>query len=112
MAFDAGDTMSRIMPNGTPDRERLAGLADVLERAHVAAARPQSRTVVVGEMVDLLCRSGRTDAAISLEKLWNDLTPRHPFLTMCMYSLDCFTGQADSDRLQRVCAEHSAVVHG
>ena len=37
-----------------------------------------------------LCRNGDIDAAIEVERIWDDLTSGLPFFTVCSYPIDCF----------------------
>ena len=61
-----------------------------------------------GEMVDVLWKRGRTDAAMSLELLWNRLAASHHFALLCGYSMGNFYKQID--QFQQVCSQHSHVL--
>ena len=72
----------------------------------------RKRTVLraYGEMVDLLWRQGRTEAAIELEVLWNKLALSFDFALLCGYAMGSFykqVGQLESIRIL-----HSHVING
>ncbi len=111
VAHDSSLALSRVMHGGRPDRDSLAEIVDDLERTRVAAAhRPTSRLTIVGDMSVALCRNGDVDAAIEVERIWDDLTTGLPFFTVCGYPVDCFE-HGGAELFGRVCAAHSAVTH-
>src|SRR6202795_1839014 len=111
VALDASETLAKIMLQGMPDGPRFAeivGGAIDRTRASVNTARPE--IAAFGEMVSLLWTEGKTDAAIRLEQLWNELANKHSFSLRCAYPVANFYGEENAQPLMRVCAEHSAVV--
>jgi hypothetical protein len=54
---------------------------------------------------------GNPEAALQLERVWDDLTRRLPFLTVCFYSTECFGEREDPAFFPDICAPHSAVCH-
>ncbi|MDX6470277.1 MAG: hypothetical protein QOF75_2080, partial [Gaiellaceae bacterium] len=100
---DAGETLAFIMDGGdTPSAAKfeaaVGGLLDRFPGKHVRA---------FGEMVDLLSRESKVDAAIALEELWNDLGRRRDFALLCGYSLNVFDREAQAGVLPHVCRTHS-----
>src|ERR1051326_9150614 len=70
VSSDAAETLSLFMVDGLPDPTRFAiVIGDIIERA--AKGRRQAR--IFGEMVALLWAEGKSQAALKLEELWNDL---------------------------------------
>lgn len=68
-------------------------------------------TVVVrayGEMVDVLWKQGRTEAAIQLEMLWNKLALKYSFALLCGYAMGSFYKQ--THRLDEIVAQHTTVI--
>jgi len=61
-----------------------------------------------GEMVDVLWKDGKSDAAIRLEILWNRLAARYGFALLCGYSMGNFYKQ--TDKFEDVCRQHAHVV--
>jgi CheY-like chemotaxis protein len=111
VAHDSAKAVSRAMHGGYPDRDVLTEMIDDLERSRVASAnRPDCRLNIVGDMNVSLCRNGDIEAAIEVERIWDDLTSGLPFFTVCSYPVDCFE-RVGAELFGRVCAEHGAVTH-
>lgn len=108
VALDAREVLDAFMLNGLPDPgafdDTVGGIID-----NILAGRPR-RTITraYGEMVDLLWREGRSDAAIRLELLWNKLAVTHSFALLCGYSMGNFYKQAE--KFQEVCAQHTQML--
>jgi DNA-binding NarL/FixJ family response regulator len=101
---DAADILSTVMVNGMPDQAlfstSLSGLIEaVSQRTHVE----HPRVAIFGECVGLLCDAGQPAAAISLEKIGNDLAQTHNLEILCAYPLP------QNGTLQSICAEHTTV---
>ena len=110
ISLDAADTLSTIMVNGLPDAVRFfEGVSGLIEAASKAAKAEHPRVVFCGERVGLLWAEGKTDAAIRLEQLCNDLAKEHGVDILCAYPLRSFHGEEDEHIFQTICAEHSAV---
>ena len=98
------------MVNGLPDPVRFfEGLSGLIEEASKAAKADHPRVAFCGECVGLLWAEGKTDAAIQIEQLGNDLAKRHEVDLLCAYPLSSIRGEEDEHALQSICAEHSAV---
>jgi DNA-binding NarL/FixJ family response regulator len=110
ISLDADDTLSTIMVNGLPDPVRFfEGLSGLIESAASAAKADHPRVAFCGECVGLLWAAGKTDAAIQIEQLANDLAKTHEVDLLCAYPLRSIHGPEDDQMFQRICAEHSAV---
>jgi hypothetical protein len=108
ISLDAVDTLSSIMVNGVPDPVRFsAGLGILIEAAAKLAGTEHPRLAIFGECVGLLFAEGNPNAAISLEKIGNDLLKAHNVNILCAYPLP--HGQEDDEVLKSICAEHTAV---
>ncbi|HLL22882.1 MAG TPA: MEDS domain-containing protein, partial [Kofleriaceae bacterium] len=94
--LDARATLDELLVGGMPD-------AALLERKVGELVRGPTR--VFGELVELLWRDNRADAALRLEQQWNALATRYGFHLLCAYSLT----SAASGRLRDICNEHAAV---
>jgi hypothetical protein len=64
---------------------------------------------VCGECDPPLWTLGNGEAAIRLEKLWNEIAKTHDVDILCGYPLGGFHSVSSSQIFQRICAEHSAV---
>jgi hypothetical protein len=97
------------MVDGRLNASRVAAVVDDLERRRLAVGSASGLTVV-GERAAVLCRDGKSEVAIELERLWHDLTRALPFLTVCVYPTEVFR-EGGPDLFLHVCAPHSAVCH-
>jgi KaiC/GvpD/RAD55 family RecA-like ATPase len=105
--LDAAATLSALTRHGDPDREQVEQqVAVLIER--MRAGRKRARVRIYGEMVDLLWKAGRADAALNLERMWNELASRYAFSLLCGYSVGNFYKQAT--QFPDICAEHTHVL--
>jgi FixJ family two-component response regulator len=110
VSLDADESLSTIMVNGLPDPVRFfEGLNGLIEAASKTATAEHPRVAFCGERVGLLWAEGKTDAAIRLEQLCNDLFKTHEVDILHAYPLSSIHGKEDEHGFQRICAEHSAV---
>ena len=110
VALDAGEALSQFMVNGWPDEERFVELiGGVISRAKAAAESVHGRAALFGEMVALLWEEGKTDAALRLEQLWNQIAQSHSF-SLCAYPLSKFYREDHREAFLKICDEHSAVL--
>jgi hypothetical protein len=94
------------MIGGHPDRDLFeTNVGRVLDR--IARGRGHVQIRAYGEMVDVLWKEGRPEAAIELEILWNKLALKHTFSLLCGYSMGNFYKQAD--QYHDVCSQHTHV---
>jgi signal transduction histidine kinase len=110
-ALDAAETLSTFMRHGQPDPVAFRfSVGAVIARAAAASQGPASRVAAFGEMVALLLAEGNAEAAIALEKLWNDLAREHAFSLRCAYPLASFRDATHADPFLKICSEHSAII--
>jgi KaiC/GvpD/RAD55 family RecA-like ATPase len=109
LTADAEETLAALMDGDTPSPALFDSVVGgLLDRAEANAEGREPR--VFGEMVDLLVRQDRVDAAFELEELWNDLARRRRFSLLCGYQLDVFDPHAQAAMLPRLCNLHSHVL--
>jgi orotate phosphoribosyltransferase len=101
--LDAETTLTRLMAGGWPDRARFE-----YEIGRVVAEACAGGTPVhaFGELVALLCARGRYDAALHLERLWNELARKLDFSLFCAYPWTLFPAADVAHVFRQVCAEH------
>jgi hypothetical protein len=107
LLLDAEETLDLFMVGDSPD----GNLFDTnIGRLIDQTLNGRQRTVLraYGEMVDVLWKQGRTDAAIALEILWNKLALKYNFALLCGYAMGSFYKQ--TQHLDAVVAQHSHVV--
>ncbi len=113
VAQDSALALSQVLHDGRPDKERLAEMVHGLDQLRLAGPNgPRGRLTIFGDMTTHLCRNGDFEAALELERIWNEVTRALPFFTVCSYPIDCFEGPDAMDDLSNVCAAHSAVTSG
>ncbi len=111
VALDAAAVLDQIVDDaGWPDEARFRDLTGVaLERARAAAGDPRAHVFAFGEMVALLWASGRSDAAVRVEELWNALTDERRVSLCCAYPMSAFHAKHHAASFLRICAQHSHV---
>jgi PAS domain S-box-containing protein len=111
IALDAEETLSKFMVDGWPDATRFSGVVgSVLDSARGEGTGERRAVAAFGEMVAVLCEQGKTEAAIRLEQLWNELAGTHSFSLHCAYPLNVFDHESDTTSFQTICSQHSHVV--
>ena len=111
VALDAAETLGRFLRNGWPDEKLFVEfMGPLITRAKAAAGGEHARVALFGEMVALLWGDGKTEAALRLEELWNQIAQSHSFSLLCAYPLSSFYLSDHSDTFLKICAEHSAVL--
>jgi PAS domain S-box-containing protein len=111
IALDATELLSKFMVDGQPDPVLFAETVGSVIAHAAGTSRDETRRVVAfGEMVALLWAEGKPEAAIQLEKLWNQLAKTYSFSLHCAYPIQGFCRQEMADSLLNICAEHTSVV--
>ena len=112
LVFDVEDASRRIIKSGRLNPDAVVEMVETLECARVACAGgPARRVVIVGEIAVPLCESHNFDAALELERLWDELTRPLPILTVCSYpgaGSDC---SVPPELLSEICAHHAVIVN-
>ena len=106
--LDAEKTLASFMVGDTPDPDRFERTVGQLIRDLVAVHTGESQIRAYGEMVDVLWKEGRAEAAIRLEILWNGLASRFGFALLCGYAMGNFYKQAQL--VEEICRQHTHVL--
>jgi len=110
VSLDAADTLSTFMMNDLPDPARCLKVAgDLVMEAAKAAQWEPARVAVCGECAPILWAQGKADAAIQVERLFDEIARKHEVNILCGYVLNSFQREEESQVFQRICEEHSAV---
>jgi signal transduction histidine kinase len=110
IVLDAAETLQKFMVEGFPDAAKFReALSSLVVRAG-GAVESGARVVAFGEMVALLWEDGKYDAAIRLERLWNELGKEHSFFLQCAYPIKGFSHDHHSEPFLKICSEHSDVI--
>lgn len=107
--LDADEVLLAFTEGGVVNAELFhATVGSLLSR--LCAGRPYLVMRAYGEMVDLLWRAGRSESALRLEELWNELARKHRFALLCAYSQETLQADADADRIRRMHEQHARVL--
>jgi hypothetical protein len=104
VGLDADKTLTSFMVDGFPDRNRFMQAVGGLVSE---AAQTSSHVYAFGEMVNLLWKDGKYEAALQLEELWNDLAKQYPLTLLCAYAADL---ENVSSSKSSICELHSQVI--
>ena len=103
IALAATEVMAKFMINGQPDPAKFSKIiGSVILRAAEASQGDNRRVVAFGEMVALLWAEGQDEAALRLEKLWNQLATTHSFSLHCAYPLQGFCREQFADSIKKI----------
>ncbi|SDF58485.1 orotate phosphoribosyltransferase [Massilia sp. PDC64] len=102
--LDAETTLSRVLVDGWPDRARFEYEVGRIVAEACAGGGPVH---AFGDMMALLCARGRYDAALHLERLWNELARKLDFSLFCAYPWALFPSSDVAHVFRQVCAGHN-----
>ena len=108
IVLDAQETLDLFMYDGMPDRARFEASVGRLIAGIIDGRKDRILIHAYGEMVDVLWKEGRSEAAIRLEMLWNRLAQRYGFALLCGYSIGHF--HKENTGFEAVCRQHTHVI--
>ena len=108
--LDAHQTLAMFMVDDKPDPVRFESSIGRVIGSLLQGRSERTLVRAYGEMVDVLWKDGREDAAIQLELLWNSLAGRYGFALLCGYAMGNFFKQ--TDRFEEVCSQHTHIIPG
>jgi DNA-binding NarL/FixJ family response regulator len=86
ISLDVSDTLSRFMVNDWPDSARFAKVVgDLIKGAVKAAERKDPQVAACGECGPALWALGKSEAAIRVAHLWDEIADSHGVNTLCGY---------------------------
>jgi DNA-binding NarL/FixJ family response regulator len=109
VSVDVAETLATFMVNDQPDPARLLKAASSLIAAAKASIGDRFRVAACGECAPTLLTQGKTDAAVELEHLWDEIAKSCNVDILCGYVFSSFQREQQIDIYQRICAKHSAV---
>jgi len=111
IALDVAEAFSTLMTGAQLDSagflETIGGLAAAACEKATTAEHP--RVAFCGEGIGLLWVAGRTDEAMRLEQLCNELSKTHELEMLCAYPLNSIQSHENDPVLQIIRAEHTIV---
>lgn len=113
VSVDASETLAKLMIDGRPDERLFAKvMVGLVERALAKSNGKSRRLTVFGEMVAVLWEQGNTQAALDLERLWNELGKKYSFALYCGYPIRGVDSAQEGELFLKVCDEHSEIMPG
>jgi MEDS: MEthanogen/methylotroph, DcmR Sensory domain len=104
--LDADEAAAALLDGELPSPSRFERL--IAATIDGVAARFPDRTLrAFGEIVDVLQRDGRPEAAIALEELWNELAETRKFALLCGYEIDIFDAKLQAGLVREVICRHT-----
>ncbi len=103
---DAAELLPMLLVDDQPDPGRFDALVGRVVTQALDAST-SGRVTAYGELVDLLWRQGRLDAALRLEALWDERIKQLPLSLMCGYGMPLLSPQLDGEALTQAAACHS-----
>lgn len=110
--LDAEETLEKLLAGEGLDPERFEEtIGQAIDQARAGAGHPvEARVTAFGEMVAILWSQGKQEAAIELERLWNELGKKRAFSLLCAYPIKGFAHGEDAEPFLQICAQHSGVI--
>ena len=109
ISLDAAATLATFMVNDWPDPVRfLNSFGNIIEAVAKTAKVEHPCVAICGEGVALLWAEGKTEAALQVEQLCNDLGRTYTIDILCAYPLSLHI-QGDECALKSIGAAHSRV---
>lgn len=106
-SMDAEWALQQLTAHGMPTAERF----DAILGPHITRAANEYGSVrAFGEIVSLLWRDGRRQAALRLEELWNEALGYHPLALVCGYNVRSFNNAADANGVVGIINSHTNVI--
>jgi hypothetical protein len=92
-----------------PDRQRFREIIGAQVASMIEIWRP-FQLVAYGDMVDILYTRGDADAAIELERLWDELAHRYGFALYCAYDAKQFSHDNHRAAFDAICRHHDLII--
>jgi DNA-binding NarL/FixJ family response regulator len=103
LAVDVGEVLLTFMRDDVPEPTRFFKVAgDLIAAGARAAAKQRSRVLVCGECASVLWAQGKTDAAVKVEQLCNQLTKLYEIDILCGFTLNSFYCEEDIQTFQKI----------
>jgi hypothetical protein len=111
VTLDAFRVLERLTVNGKLDKTLFDKFfREVVMPLKAAAESKPQRVAVCGEVVALLWADGKPEAAIELERYWNEVAEQDSFYLRCFYPVLSFSDPEKNELFLKLCAEHASVI--
>jgi hypothetical protein len=109
LLLDSAATVELLLVEGMPDVARFREVIGAQVAALTEIWRP-FQLLAFGDMVDVLYTRGDADAAVELERLWDDLAHRYGFGLYCAYDARQFARDDQRAAFDAICRHHDVIV--
>ena len=106
-AFDAQAALEALVVGDLPAQDVFD---EVIGSRVASAVREFGGVRAFGEIVSLLWRDGKRQAALRLEEMWNEAIGLHPLVLLCGYNVRSFTSAHDAAGVTGIIHAHSSVL--
>ena len=106
-AFDAQAALEALLVGELPAQDRFE---EIIGSRVERAVREFGAVRAFGEIVSLLWRDGRRQAALRLEEMWNEAIGLHPLSLLCGYNVRAFTSAHDAAGVTGIITAHTSVL--
>jgi signal transduction histidine kinase len=103
--LDASEVLGQLLTEGSVDARAFHRILEVVIAEVQARVAPRG-VRIYGEIVNLLWQQGKTQEALALERLWNELLQRHPASLLCAYQMDGVHAGEHAAAVGEVCDLH------
>lgn len=107
--LDSAVTVERLLVDGMPDPQSFREVIGALVASLTEIWRP-FQLLGFGDMVDVLYTRGDADAAIELERLWDELAHRYGFALYCAYDASQFSHDKHRAAFDAICRHHDLII--
>jgi DNA-binding NarL/FixJ family response regulator len=108
--LDPIETLATFMVKDWPDPDRFRTVAThLILQAAKAAKGEHPRVAACGVCAPTLWAEGKRDAAIQVERLWDEIARSYDVDVLCGYVSTDFERQENSHLYERICREHSVI---
>jgi DNA-binding NarL/FixJ family response regulator len=109
LSVDVVEALATYMVGSRPDELRCRTATTSLFAKARAATGDHVRVAACGECAPHLWEAGNAEAAIQVERLWDDLARESDVDVFCAYVADALPLDKDRETVHSICAAHSAV---
>ena len=110
LSLDSMESLSLFMVDDWPDALLFRKVVGGLIKATVESAKERhQRVAACGELAPILWAKGNRNAAIEIEKLWDEISGAFEVDTLCGYASAILDRDRHLRQFNHICAAHSAV---
>ncbi|MGB8440013.1 MAG: response regulator [Candidatus Acidiferrales bacterium] len=110
LVLEPACVLSEFLVNDQPDSARFTRtVTNLFETALKAASGNHPRVAACGECSALLYAEGKAEAAVEIERLFDEFARANDVDVLCGYPMEGFRSEEERSIFQRICAAHSSV---